>query len=75
MNRPCEGTPKALPVGWVSLDHRHADELTIRWRRGESLDYVLMVDALGTILILPAGWTDLVAIRRFGQRWVQARNA
>ena len=30
-----------------------------------------MADVLGTIPVLPAGWTDLAEIRLLGQRWVR----
>jgi hypothetical protein len=83
MNRPRGGaTPSASPVGWVFLDRHREDGFTIRWRRGDRVAYVLhgqrigdhgMADVLGTIPVLPAGWTDLAEIRLLGQRWVRGR--
>jgi len=72
--------PKPAPVGWVFLDRHRHDGYTIRWRRGDAVAYVLsgkklgdhgMADVLGTIPVLPAGWTDLAEIRLLGQRWVR----
>jgi hypothetical protein len=71
-------------VGWVFLDRHRHDGYTIRWRRGDLVAYVLsgqrvgdhgMSEVLGTISVLPAGWTDLVEIRQLGQRWVRGRSA
>ncbi len=33
--------PKTAPVGWAFLDRQREDGITIRWRRGERLAYVL----------------------------------
>jgi hypothetical protein len=72
--------PSASLVGWVFLDGYRAAGFTIRWRRGDRVAYVLsgqrvgdhgMTDILGTIHVLPAGWTDLAEIRRLGQRWAR----
>ncbi|MGH4014073.1 MAG: hypothetical protein ACRDSL_09125 [Pseudonocardiaceae bacterium] len=62
--------------------HRH-DGITIRWRRGESVAYVLdgqrigddttVAGVLDTIPVAPTGWTDLQEIRLLGQRWVRHR--
>jgi hypothetical protein len=65
-------TPTTAPVGWVFLDRHRQDGITIRWRRGEAVAYVLdgkqigdhgMSEVLDTIPVLPAGWTDLAEIR------------
>lgn len=71
---------QAAPVGWVRLEGRYA----IRWRRGEPVAYVLAAHQLGdqgmagvldTVLVSPAGWTDLAEIRLVRQRWLlQQRN-
>jgi hypothetical protein len=70
--------PKAAPVGWVFLDRHRQEGVTIRWRRGDSVAYVLngkrlgdhgMVEVLGTIPVLPGGWTDLAEVRVAGRRW------
>jgi hypothetical protein len=75
-------TPKALPVGWVFFGRHRNEGFTIRWRRGDPLAYVLngqrvgdhgMTEVLGTIPVLPAGWTDLAEIRALGQRWIRGR--
>lgn len=71
-------TPKTAPVGWVFLDRHRHDGYTIRWRRGDAVAYVLngkrlgdheMIDVLGTIPVLPGGWTDLAEVRVVGRRW------
>jgi hypothetical protein len=62
--------PKTAPVEWVFLDQHRHDGYTIRWRRGDAVAYVLdgkklgdhgMVDVIGTILVLPCGWSDIAA--------------
>lgn len=59
--------------------HRH-DGYTVRWKRGDSVAYVLsgnqvgehsMSNVLDTIQVLPAGWVDLAQIRLLAQRWVR----
>ena len=76
-------TPTTAPVGWVFLDRHRQDGITIRWRRGEPVAYVLdgkqvgdhgMSEVLDTIPVLPSGWTDLAEIRLLGRRWLRARN-
>lgn len=73
-------TPITAVVGWVFLDRHRHDGYTVRWRRGDALAYVLsgkklgdhgMADVLGTIPVLPAGWTDLTEVRVLGRRWVR----
>jgi hypothetical protein len=82
MSRNGGFTPSTAPIGWVFLDRRRADGLTIRWRRGEPVAYVLDGQRLGdhsrtgvldTIPVVPTGWTDLAEIRQLGQRWVRQR--
>ena len=78
------GAASSTPVvGWAFLDRHRHDGYTIRWRRGDSVAYVLsgqrvgdhgMADVLATISVLPAGWTDLMEIRTLGQRWVRGRS-
>jgi len=72
--------PKTAPVGWVFLDRHRTEGLTIRWRRGESVAYVLdgkrigdhgAAGVLDTIPVNPAGWADLSEIRLLGQRWLR----
>lgn len=73
--------PKTVPVGWVFLDRRREDGITIRWRRGDQVAYVLEgkrigdhtigVGVLDTIPVAPTGWTDLVEVRQLGQRWLR----
>ncbi len=74
------GAPQTALVGWVFINRHHRDGITIRWRRGEPLAYVLSgqrvgdygtADLLGTIPVLPAGWTDHGEIRHLAQRWQQ----
>jgi hypothetical protein len=80
--RPGGATPRASPVGWVFLDRHGKDGITVRWRRGDRVAYVLdgrrvgdhgMADILGTIPVAPTGWTDLAEIRSLGQRWARGR--
>lgn len=76
-------TPKAAPVGWVFLDRHRHEGVTIRWRRGEPVAYVLHGQRIGddttaagvldTIPVSPTGWTDLAEIRMLGQRWLRQR--
>ncbi|MGH3686528.1 MAG: hypothetical protein ACRDRU_24540 [Pseudonocardiaceae bacterium] len=79
---PGGATPRPSPVGWVFLDRHRQDGLTIRWRQGDRVAHVLdgqrigdhgMADIVGTIPVLPAGWTDLAEIRLLGQRWARGR--
>lgn len=73
--------PQSPVVGWVFID-RHSG-YTVRWKRGDPVAYVLsgnqvgnhsMSGVLGTIRVLPAGWTDLAEIRSLGLRWVHQRS-
>ena len=76
-------TPKAAPVAWVFLDRHRHEGVTIRWRRGEPVAYVLHGQRIGddttaagvldTIPVAPTGWTDLAEIRMLGQRWLRQR--
>lgn len=77
-------TPSTAPTGWVFLDRYRADGFTIRWQRGDRVAYVLsgqrlgdhgMTEILGTISVLPVGWTDLAELRTLGQRWMRGRSA
>ncbi len=77
-------TPRMAPTGWVFLDRLRADGFTIRWKRGDQVAYMLsgqrlgdhgMTEVLGTIPVLPVGWTDLAELRTLGQRWMRARSA
>jgi hypothetical protein len=77
-------TPSTAPTGWVFLDRHRASGFTIRWKRGDQVACVLsghrlgdhgMAGALGTIPVLPTGWTDLAELRTLGQRWMQAKSA
>ena len=65
--------PKVAPVGWVHLEGRY----TIRWRRGDPVEYVLdlgMAGVLDTIPASPSGWTDLAEVRLVGQRWLHRQR-
>lgn len=73
-------TPSTAPTGWVFLKRHRPEGITIRWKRGDSVAYVLegqrigdhgMSGVLGTIPVLPSGWTDLAEIRQLGQRWMR----
>lgn len=77
MSRQGGFTPSTAPTGWVFLDRSRTDGFTIRWQRGDSVAYVLsgrrlgdhgMSEAVGTIPVLPGGWTDLAEIRGVGRR-------
>lgn len=72
--------PKTAPVGWVFLDRHRQEGITIRWRRGEPVAYVLegkwvgdhtATGILDKIVVGPAGWTDLTEIQLLGQRWLR----
>ncbi len=77
------GRSGAAPVGWVFLDRHRHEGVTIRWRRGEPVAYVLHGQRIGddttttgvldTIPVAPTGWTDLAEIRLLGQRWLRQR--
>ncbi|MGH3885176.1 MAG: hypothetical protein ACRDSZ_01175 [Pseudonocardiaceae bacterium] len=76
--------PESPVVGWVYLDRHRAEVFTVRWKRGDSVAYVLsgkrlgdhsMTDVMATIPVLPTGWTDLAQIRDLGMRWVRAQAA
>lgn len=80
MSRTGGFTPSAAPTGWVFLDRHRADGFTIRWKRGDSVAYVLsgrrigdhgMSEVVGTIPGFVGGWTDLAEIRGVGRRWVR----
>lgn len=73
-------SPKAAPVGWVFIDRYHRDGITIRWRRGDPVAYILPGQRLGdhatagvlaTIAVPPTGWSDHNQIRHLAQRWQQ----
>lgn len=72
----------AAPVGWAFLDYRH-DGFTVRWKRGDTVAYVLagqrfgdhgMVDVVDTVPVPPTGWTDEAEIRALGRRWMNRRE-
>ena len=72
--------PQTAPVGWVFLDRKRQDGITIRWRRGDPVAYVLdgkrigdhaLIGVLDTIPVAPTGWTDLTDLRLAGQRWLR----
>lgn len=72
--------PKTEPVGWVFLDRYHPDGITVRWRRGEVVAYILdgkrlgdhmLVGVLAKLSVSPAGWTDIADIQTLGQRWLR----
>jgi hypothetical protein len=76
-------TPTTAPVGWVFLDRHRQDGITIRWRRGEAVAYVLdgkqigdhgMSQVLDTIPVYQRVGPDLAEIRLLGRRWLRARN-
>jgi hypothetical protein len=75
-------TASTAPTGWVFLDRHRGDGITIRWKRGDPVAYVLggqrlgdhgMKELLDTVPVLPVGWTDLAEIRQLGQRWTRRR--
>jgi hypothetical protein len=78
MTRQNGAAPKTAPVGWVFLNQHRSGGITIRWRRGDPLAYVLpgrrlgdhsTTGLLGTIPVHPAGWSDHGEIRLLAQRW------
>lgn len=73
-------TPKAAPVGWVFINQYRSGGITIRWRRGDPIAYVLpghrlgdhsTTGVLGTIPVHPTGWSDHTQIRDLAHRWHQ----
>jgi len=69
-----------MPIAWVFLERYHPDGVTVRWRRGEAVAYILDGKRLGDhrvggilakIPVAPAGWTDSADIRMLGQRWLR----
>jgi hypothetical protein len=78
MKRQNGAAPQTALIGWVFIDRYHRDGITIRWRRGDPLAYILpgnklgdhsTTNVLGTIPVQPAGWTDHNEIRHLAQRW------
>lgn len=64
MGRDGGFTPGTAPTGWVFLDRRRGGGVTIRWKRGDPVAYVLsgqhvgdhgMTEVLDTLPILPGG--------------------
>jgi hypothetical protein len=79
---PGGAAPRTAPVSWVYLARHRHDGYTIRWQRGDPVASALtgnrlddhgITEVLDTIPVLPAGWTDLVEIRRLGERWLRSR--
>jgi len=77
-------TPKTAPIGWVFLDRHRADGFTIRWRRFDSVAYVLdgkrlgdhsMIGISAHLPVSSAGWTDCTEIHALGQRWLRQHVA
>lgn len=69
-------------VGWAYIDRYRPGGITIRWRRGDPVAYVLpgnklgdhsMAGVLATIPVPPAGWSDHSDIRQLAHRWHQAQ--
>ncbi|MGH3925575.1 MAG: hypothetical protein ACRDTT_22415 [Pseudonocardiaceae bacterium] len=69
-----------MTLPWVFHNRDHQEGITIRWRRGEPVAYVLegkrvgdhaTAGVLDTIPVAPTGWTDLAQIRFLGQRWLR----
>lgn len=84
-NKATGASAHAAPIGWVHLrGGAHAPEgYTIRWRRGESVAYVLpgrqlsshaVVDVVTRVDVPPRGWVDLAHIQAHGQRWLATHN-
>lgn len=76
-----EGPRPARLVGWFYLEDVRSEGVTVRWKRGDSVAYVLegnrvyehsAAHVIGTIPVLPAGWTDLAQIRELGRRWLRS---
>lgn len=76
--------PSTAPTAWVFLDRHRASGFTIRWKRGDRVAHVLnghrvgdhsAVEVLGTISVVPHGWTDLAEVRTLGRRWTQGNSA
>jgi len=73
-----QATPKSAPVGWVFINQYRPGGITIRWRRGDPVAYILpgnklgdhtTTHLLGTVPVPPAGWADHTEIRHLAQRW------
>jgi hypothetical protein len=75
-------TSSTAPTAWAFFDRGRSPGFTIRWKRGDTVAYVLsgrrddhgMHDVLDSIPVLPAGWTDQAEVRQLGERWMQARS-
>ena len=74
-------TPKTTPIGWAFLTRSGEGGITVRWRRGEAMAYILeglrigdhttVAGVLDTIPVASTGWTDLAEIRLLGHRWLR----
>lgn len=75
--------PKTAPVGWVFVARHRGEGITVRWRRGDRLAYVLegkrvgdhstSTGVLDTVPVVSAGWADLAEIRMLGERWMRGK--
>lgn len=76
----------AAPVAWLHLRGGAANPqgYTIRWRRGDSVAYVLVgkqldshavTDVLTTVQVPSQGWIDMEHVRAHGQRWLAVHTA
>lgn len=72
MSRHGGFTSSTAPTAWIFLDRHRQEGFTIRWRRGDAVAYVLngkrffdhgTSELLGTIPVVPTGWTDLAEVR------------
>ena len=61
--------PTTAPVGWVFLDRHRHDGYTIRWRRGDTVAYVLSDKKLGD-----HGMADVLVRLRLGPPSLWARQ-
>ena len=73
---------KTPPTGWVFVGCPRDGGVTVRWRRGDRVAYLLQGNQvgswtsgglLGTIPVPLTGWTDLAEIRVTGEKWVRSR--
>jgi hypothetical protein len=72
------GASREAPVGWVFINQYRSGGITIRWRRGDPVAYILpgnklgdhtTTHILGTVPVHPSGWADHTEIRHLAHRW------
>jgi hypothetical protein len=76
-------TQSTAPTGWAFIGRPPHEGVTVRWKLGDPVAYVLrgkkigddsMNNILATIPVLPAGWTDSAEIRAVWARWAREQG-